>query len=164
MQNKPIFFDTVVLSNFSFVDSGLLFLRKKYSERGGITMQVETEVIKASYSGIPYVDQIEEILLVKKGFKRVRLTEEEYSLYITLLRNLGDGEASCIAAAKRREGVVATDDRLARNYCKEQGLPVTGTIGILKNAVLEGLLGMDEADDMLRIMIENGFYVMDPIF
>ena len=48
-----------------------------------------------------------------------------------LLRILAPGEASCIAQAKARGGVVITDDRAARQCCHERGVVFTGTIGIL---------------------------------
>lgn len=75
-----------------------------------------------------------------------------------LLKNLGDGEASCIACALKRRGIVVTDDRMARNICKEHAIAVTGTFGILKAAYLDGILQIDEADTMLKQMVDFGFY------
>ena len=47
---------------------------------------------------------------------------------------------------------------MARNICKERAIPVTGTLGILKAAYLDGVLQIDQADYMLRQMINSGFY------
>jgi predicted nucleic acid-binding protein len=37
-------------------------------------------------------------------------------------------------------------------------IPVTGTVGILKTSVLDGQIQLDQADDVLRKMIETGYY------
>lgn len=151
---KPLFFDTVVLSNFAFVDNGIAFLQKRYQKRGHITLQVLEELAKASFSGITRLETIEKQLL----FTQTQLAQSEQSIYLSLLRNLGDGEASCIACSLQREGIVVTDDRMARAICKERSIPVTGTLGILKAAYLDGLLPIEEADAILKTMIDFGFY------
>lgn len=158
MPNKKLLFDTVVLSNFAFVPGGILFLKKKYGERGAVTFQVMQEIAKAVHAGMSDLEEIEKNLFQKKGFQKISMIEEEQIQYIPLLRNLGEGEASCIAVALQRKGIVVTDDRMARNFCKELNIPVTGTIGILKTAHLDGLLQIDDADRMLKHMIKAGFY------
>lgn len=159
MPNKQqLFFDIVVLSNFAFAEGGLIFLKKRYQQRGIITLQVLQEVAKATYAGYQQLEQIENILSTKEGFQKTALTDVERDYYILLLRNLGEGEASCLAAAYQRKGIVVTDDRTARNFCKEKGVPITGTIGILKAACLEGVLEAVQADRMLDQMISHGFY------
>lgn len=155
---KPLFFDKVVLSNFAFVSNGLTFLKSRYGKRGHITLQVAEEIAKTVYSGFNHLEEISSRLYMQGGFTRTILTLSEHDTYLLLLRNLGAGEASCIAAAEQRDGIVVTDDRMARNMCKERNIPVTGTIGILKGACLDQVLDLDEADGMLKKMIEFGFY------
>lgn len=154
MQDKPaLFFDTVVLSNFAFISGGIAFLHKRYGKRVHITLQVLEEVAKTAYSGFTHFEQIE-----SANFSKTSLIPSEHETYLALLRNLGTGEASCIAAAEQRKGIVVTDDRLARNICKERIIPLTGTIGILKSAYLDSVISLDEADGMLHKMVECGFY------
>jgi predicted nucleic acid-binding protein len=154
MRNKPpLFFDTVVLSNFAFVSNGISFLLKRYGKRGHITLQVMEELAKTAYSGFNHFEEIE-----SAGFIKTSLVNSEHATYLALIRNLGTGEASCIAAAEQRGGIVVTDDRLARNICKERKIPLTGTIGILKAANQDSIIDLDEADSMLKKMIECGFY------
>src|SRR5262249_37525428 len=98
-----------------------------------------------------------EYLLIGKGFQKISLSEGEQDHYLLLLRNLGEGDASCIAAAYERKGIVVTDDRFARNFCQEKAIPVTGTIGILKATCLSGLLEPTHANQMLQKMISSGF-------
>lgn len=157
---KPLllFFDIVVLSNFALAQDGITFLKKRYQTRGVITLQVFQEIAKATYTGWQQLEQIEKSLIAKKGFQKTSLTNKEQKHYISLLRNLGEGKASCIAAALFRNGIVVTDDRAARNCCKERNVLVSGTIGILKAACLDGILTTDQADQMLSQMISFGFY------
>ncbi len=160
MHDKPplLFFDTVVLSNFAFTSGGIGFLKNRYRNRGIITLQVFQEIIKATYIGYTDLEKIEQDLLADESFQKTVLTEAEQHHYIMLLRNLGEGEASCIAAAYERNGVVVTDDRAARNCCQEKSIPISGTIGILKAACLDKKLEQNQADKMLSQMIDNGFY------
>lgn len=155
---KALFFDTVVLSNFALIPEGISFLRKRYHSRGHVTLQVLQEIAKATYAGLNQLDVIENTLFQKGGFIKCSLTESEQTQYIQLLRNLGEGEASCIAAGVHRKAVVVTDDRVARNFCKELNCDVTGTIGILKASCLDATLHAKDADLMLKQMIACGFY------
>jgi predicted nucleic acid-binding protein len=61
---------------------------------------------------------------------------EENSLFESLSRCLGSGEASRIAVAKRRGLTFASDDKVARREAARLGVKVTGTLGILKNELL----------------------------
>jgi hypothetical protein len=152
---SPLFFDTVVLSNFFFADGGLLLLKKRYRKRGKITLQVIEEIEKAMFIDYEPLEQINELLTV---FQKITLVEQEQRFYLLQLRNLGAGEASCLAAALHRNGIVATDDKMARNCCKKNNIPVTGTIGILKAACHEKMLDEHTANKMLKQMIDRGFY------
>lgn len=160
MQDRQhlLIFDTVSLSNFAFVHGGILFLKQRYRQRGAITLQVIQEIAKAVYAGYFQIEDIGKTLFTMEGFQKISLTEKEQDSYILLLRNLGEGEASCLACAIQRKAVVVTDDRTARNFCKERNILVTGTIGILKAACLDGILETTQADQMLAQMISNGFY------
>ena len=51
-----------------------------------------------------------------------------------------------------------TDDRAARSFCQEQDVEFTGTIGILKALCLDSTLRPGDADDLLRAMVDAGFY------
>ncbi len=155
---KPLFFDTVVLSNFAFTQNGIIFLKKRYGERGVVTLQVFQEIAKATYADMQRLTQIDKNLFGKGGFQKTSLTEKELPEYIASLRNLGEGEASCIAAALKRNGTVVTDDRVARNFCKERNIGISGTLGILKAACLDNIIEAHQADQMLSQMISYGFY------
>lgn len=157
-KNPSLFFDTVVLSNFAFVEGGLSLLKERYQTRGMITLQVMQEITKATYLGYHQLDNFESKIISAQGFRKTFLKHKEQIDYLIFLKNLGEGEASCLSCALHRNGIVATDDRLARNYCKEKNVLFTGTIGILKAAQQDGLISLEIADHMLQQMIKHGFY------
>jgi len=158
MPKNPLFFDTVVLSNFAFVENGLSLLKSRYKNRGKITLQVIQEIKKAVYVGYQELANFEDQIITKNGFQKVTLEEREQQQFLILIRNLGEGEASCVAAANYRSGIVVTDDRMARNCCRERNIPFTGTIGILKAAYQDSFIDLEMANSMLHQMIKRGFY------
>ena len=155
MPDKLWVFDTVVLSNFLISDSANI-LEKRYSNRGVITTEVYDE-ISAGISQIRSLAVIDR-LIEKRIFSLYSLIRKERECFREMITFLGHGEASCIAFAKDRNAVVATDDRTARKQCANMKIPVTGTIGILKASVQQSLFALEQANDVLDRMITSGFY------
>ena len=155
MPKKQWVFDTVVLSNFLISDS-VHILEKRYNGMGVITAEVYTE-ISAGISQIRALGSVDK-LIEKRVFSLCTLTRKEHGNFVEMINFLGKGEASCIAYAKDRNAIVVTDDRMARKQCANMAIPVTGTIGILKASVRDGLLAPEQANEVLAKMITSGFY------
>lgn len=85
------------------------------------------------------------------------LTDPELDLANRLSNALGAGERSCIAVAANRAGLFVTDDRKARQVVLDLGAKVTGTLGILVVAVERQIISIDEANQYLAQMIQNGY-------
>jgi predicted nucleic acid-binding protein len=150
------YFDTVVLSNFALINR-LDLLNRMYKKRLFITTEVVDEVSKGIASGFESLQGI--LSTITDGIYYLHsLSSQERQLYTSFLVNLGSGEASSIAAAKTVNGIVVTDDKLARNVCRETGIRFTGTIGILKKLYIKDILQSREADSILQEMITHGFY------
>ncbi|MEX2048496.1 MAG: hypothetical protein WEB90_02860 [Gemmatimonadota bacterium] len=152
-----LYFDTVTLSNFALASRTDL-LTERYGTRACVTAEVLGEVTEGVAVGYPplraIIDAVEKGAFAASG----GLTAEEREVFATLLRVLSPGEASCIACAKLRSGIVVTDDRTARSCCREHDVAFTGTIGNLKACCVDGTLSPDEADATLGTMIEAGFF------
>lgn len=148
-------FDTVVLSNFLLADAtGILLSR--YGRRGIVTWEVYDEIMagSVSYPPLAALDRI-----IDKGeFCLAALSRRERRVYAGLLDRLGTGEASAIAVARGRHGVVCSDDKAARRECSALGVRFTGTIGILKAACMDSEIPIARADRILRVMVDHGFY------
>jgi predicted nucleic acid-binding protein len=155
MPEKKWFFDAVVLSNFLFADAVTL-LKERYRNKGIITREVYDE-ISAGFAEYPELKNVEK-LLDDKSFRLVSLSKRARKFYLELILHLGKGESACIALARVTSGVVVTDDRAARLQCRNMNIPVTGTVGILKAAILSGQTNLTRADAYLKTMIKAGFY------
>ena len=151
-------FDTVTLSNFALAGRVELLVTR-YGQRAVITPEVLDEITDGVIAGYYRLGEIEEAVnAARLGRTAAFPSAAERQTYRELLRILAPGEASCIAHATAHGGVVVTDDRTARQCCDERGVAYTGTIGILKACCIDGTLSLDEADDMLKAMIEAGYY------
>jgi len=149
-------FDSVVLSNFALTDS-LGILTKRYHGRLFVTSQVLDEIAMGISAGHYRLRSL--LLLADSGSaKTIQIGEKERAFYQELLARLGEGEASTIAAARSRRGIVVTDDRAARSICDDHNIPFTGTIGILKACVKDRSMTVHDADTLLSKMITAGFF------
>lgn len=75
-----------------------------------------------------------------------------------LHQRLGAGESACLALATSRSFLVLTDDIDARRWCHHTEIPVSGTIGLLMQLVQGHALPLDEANNLLQVMREHGYY------
>ena len=151
------YFDTVTLSNFAL--SGRVdLLVVRYGRRAIITPQVLDEIADGIVAGYSELREVETAVTGGEFSVAGGFSAKERDIYRERLRTLSPGEASCITLAQARGGVVATDDRTARNTCFDHGVPFTGTIGILKACVLDDVLALQEADDALRAMTRSGYH------
>lgn len=150
------FFDTVVLSNFALVGR-LDIISKRYGKKAHVTAEVLAEISDGVAAGYSQLRDVEDIVGSTVALAKSMSTEERRQ-YRELLDGLSSGQASCIACAQSRGGIVVTDDRAARGHCAEHRLTCTGTIGILKACCVDGSLTPGDADDTLSEMVEAGFY------
>ncbi len=88
----------------------------------------------------------------------VRVKKEEIELYNSLRVRLEEGEASCLAIAKKRSLKFPTDDYDARKVANIIGIPVSGTVGVLTLCVKRGMLFKEQGNEILKNMILKGFY------
>lgn len=155
-RSRLFIFDTVVVSNFALAGR-LDLLKRRYGHRGWITTEVLDELARGPSQGRRELADVA-ALLGENGLAEYTLSRAERKLYSTLLQTLGSGEASCIAAAKGRLAVVATDDAKARKTCADRQIRITGTVGILVAMVHDGELSGEEADQVLETMVRHGFF------
>lgn len=152
-----IVFDSCVLSNFAL--SGSFFIiRTLYPGTAAVTDFVNAEITKGLQVGHARLIEIKSA--IQHGLiKEISLVSpKEKALFENLSISLGCGEASSIAAAKERNLIFASDDKVARQEAARNGVKLTGTLGILKKAVNTKAISVKEADVMLVKMTAAGFY------
>ncbi|QWK11242.1 MAG: hypothetical protein KNN16_02940 [Thermoflexus hugenholtzii] len=154
-----ILLDTTVLSNFARI--GRLDLLRAVLSNAATTPYVIDELKAGEVSGYLFDCDWEWLEIVK-----LSPTEEDHLTRIR--RILGEGEASCIAVALERGGILFTDDGDARRYALRLGIPVSGTLGVLALLVKKGYLTLSgrllDEDDQSRLPVAGEERVRDPGF
>ena len=87
----------------------------------------------------------------------VTLTAEEQALAVEYATVLDPGECECLAVAKWRGWVFASDDLAARRLAQYEGVARSGTLGVLQKLVAEQLLTLNDADLYLAVMMDRGY-------
>ncbi len=146
--------DNTAVSNFSAVGR-IDILRERYGGRLVVTREVLLEAEKGPCPGA--IRQA-----IEEGWVEVRplyADSEEHGVFLELrARGFGSGEASSIAACSTGgTWVFVSDDLDARREAGRRGVGVVGTYGILAREVAEGRMSIEEGNDLLRRMVEQGF-------
>jgi predicted nucleic acid-binding protein len=144
----PALLDTTVLSYFAVVGRADLPLRL-YPHAG--TTPAALVEYREGVAGGQLPAEAWDVLPV------LELTPEESEFAASLPIGIGAGERTCLAVAKYRDGLLATDDLAARSLALRHGVAVTGTVGILLRCVREGMLAVAEANTLLARMIAAGY-------
>jgi predicted nucleic acid-binding protein len=144
----PSLADTTVLNNFAQIRRPDL-LRLAYRDLSAPT-PVWNELERGVRRGlVPACDWF--------WLKIIELTEPEQDRADEIGRDLGAGEAACIAAAVSRRFLMLSDDWEARKLGRSIGLEVSGSLGVLDRLVLKQVLSLEEADALLAEMVLHGF-------
>ncbi len=85
------------------------------------------------------------------------LSELERADMADLIPPLDVGEAACLSLAWHRGYGVLTDDRLALCHARVLGVPLSGTLGILKLLVEGEYLSLSKADEALAMLTAMGY-------
>jgi predicted nucleic acid-binding protein len=141
--------DTTVISNFAFANRLDILVSQGFI---CITEDVLNELETAKKRGVLLIDFSHLCIEV------LRLNEDEKDTFIRLNSKFGRGEASCLTIALHRSAGILTDDLDARRFAQRGGISVSGSIGILVKAIESGKISREQGNDLLRIMIVNGFY------
>ncbi len=151
MEKEAVVADNTVLSNFALI--GREDILAKLFENTFFTTEEVLEELKLGE---------QRNVLPKRDWQWIRVLKIEVSqeefLFRLFAEMLGKGESSCLSIAISRDLKVLTDDIDARKLAQRRGVPVSGTIGVLIEAVREGLLSIEEGNLMLSDMIEKGYF------
>lgn len=93
-------------------------------------------------------------------------TETELQLFEDISRNnpaLGAGEVGALAVCCLRGARLISNDRQARRAAEELGVPVSGSLAILRHAVDSGRLSGEDAVRILSEMILAGAWLSDEL-
>ena len=144
-----LFLDNTILSNFALIGK-ISLLRLAVGKLAAAPTQVITEYTRGvEKKRVPPTDW--------DWLTKVTLLSDERLLYQQLLERVNAGEAACLAVAFHRNGRILTDDRDARKLAAQMRIPVSGTLGVLVRLIQRNHVTLDEANEMLRQMIAQGY-------
>ena len=119
---------------------------------------VRDEVLSAS-EDIPGVAAIRAGL--QRGWPTIRAVTDVASVR-ALRASLDAGEAEALVLAREVDAdMVLLDDRRARSFALREGLPITGTLGILRRAREAGLIAA--ASPLLPALLAQGFRISEEL-
>ena len=151
MEKEAVVADNTVLSNFALIEREDI-LAKLFENALFTTEEVLEELTRGEQRNI----------LPKRDWQWIRVlkidSSQEERLFRLFAESLGKGESSCLSIALSRNVKVLTDDLDARKLAQRRGVPISGTIGVLVEAVREGLLSIAEGNITLSDIIEKGYF------
>ncbi|MGH8000725.1 MAG: nuclease [Brasilonema sp.] len=166
---SPIIFDNTVLSNFALTQV-FYVLQRLYAGRAFVGKAVQREIQaginsaskSASLKNRTKLEEINQALddgWLQTPPDEVNPNDDAVELRLTLeySQRFGAGESEAMAIARNRNWVFASDDGAARNFAKERGIRLTGTLGILVKAVKSKILCLSLADVIHAQMVDEGY-------
>ena len=143
--------DNTVLSNFALIGREDI-LQQVFRKNFFTTQEVFEELERGQDRGV----------LPKRNWRWIKIlrinSPQETRLFRLFSASFGKGESSCVSVAVSRNLKILTDDLDARKLAQRRGIPVSGTIGILVEAVRIGILSLDEGNTMLSKMTAKGYF------
>ncbi len=117
-----------------------------------ITEEVYSEVVEEGF-----ILEKEDAVIIKENIgKRIQIKNPgSSSMHIIRKYSIHKGEAASILLAQETNALLLMNERDGRNAAKSEGIKVKGSIGILFDALREGLIDKEEALRILSIFREN---------
>lgn len=152
--------NTTILSNFAAV--GRLDVLRHLLDELYISTDVYAEIQDGLAEGFRFYAGLNEQIYPFAPDGWLRLTSPEGDEELRLLNrfpaSLHRGEASCLAIAAHRGWAFLTDDAHARKAAQELNVTLSGTLGLLVQAVKASVFSLDEADALLNQMVQAGYH------
>lgn len=163
MTDKNLFFDTDCISAFLWVDETSI-VTKLYGKCVAIPRQVYNELSVCRGQALILKTRIDKMLERNEAvLVDMEIESAEYSVYLNLTTNIsesgryiGKGEAACIALAKERHGILASNNfKDTEVYIKKFGLEYTTTADILVDAYNKKIITIEEAERIWEEMLSR---------
>ena len=138
------FVDSDILS--AFVKVGAIKHLKALFQEINISQSIYEELARAKRAGYPYLDDI------LTEVEIVLLSEDEFKDFRNLLENeedLHEGECQLIVLCKSREGILITNDKAVKRYCKMNNIDFLDLEDILRALKLKKILTYVELKNLI---------------
>ncbi len=142
--------DSDILSMFGKAGS-VSHLKRLFGEIY-IPPAVYEELRRAKEIGFDFVDDLIDNIMI------LNLSGDEYSEFVRLVedeRYLHSGELQGIVLCRNRNGVLLTNDRRAKNFCKRGSITYFDIKGILRAFYVETVLNEEEIRSLVKEIEEK---------
>ncbi len=145
--------DTNILSTFARVGAIDHLRRLCESDRLHVTPATFNELRRAVEVGCGFLAPILEAIQTGSGLDLVELSREEILGAKDLPRSLGAGEAESIAVCLHRPGTrLLTNDKRARNFCREHSIPCLDLPAILPGLWVRQVASKERVRQLLHLI------------
>ncbi len=153
--------DTNIVSTFARVGALPLLKRLLEADRLYITSGTYNELRRAVEVGCAFLEPILAALSPEGDLDLVELTRPEILAVKDLPDSLGTGEAEAIAVCLHRPGTrLLTNDKRARNVCRERQIPCLDLPAILRALWVRKVLNKKKVKELIRqIETEQGMVI-----
>ncbi len=153
--------DTNIISTFARVGELSLLRRLVEPDQLHITPATYQELRKAIEVGCAFLEAVVNAIGLGGDIDLVVLTRQEILAVKNLPDSLGAGEAESIAVCLHRsDSRMLTNDKRARNYCREHGIPCLDLPGILRALWVRKILSRKKVAALIRqIETEQGMVI-----
>ena len=153
--------DTNVVSTFARVEAIDLLRRLCRSDRLHVTPATFNELRRAVEVGCGFLVPTLEAIQTGSGLDLVELRRDEILALQDLPHSLGAGEAESIAVCLHRPGTrLLTNDKRARNFCREHSIPCLDLPAILRGLWMRQVATKERVRQLVRrIETEQGMVI-----
>jgi predicted nucleic acid-binding protein len=155
--------DTNILSTFGRVGALDLLRLLCGIDRLHVTPATFNELRRAVEVGCDFLIPTLEAIETASGLDLVELRRDEILASKDLPRSLGAGEAESIAVCLHRPGTrLLTNDKRARNFCREHSIPCLDLPAILRGLWVRHVVSKERVRQLLRLIeTEQGMVIKD---
>ncbi|AFY57395.1 putative nucleic acid-binding protein, contains PIN domain [Rivularia sp. PCC 7116] len=165
---SSIIFGSSVLSNLAPAQV-LEILPRLYTDRAFVAKAVQHEIqagisntstsVRLQNRKLRAINQALDDGWLQTPPDEINPNDDAVELRLTLEygKKFSAGESETMAIARNRNWVFASDDGIVRQFAKERGIRLTGTLGILVKAVQYKIICSSLADFIHSRMIDKGY-------
>ncbi len=139
------FADADILS--AFAKTNAVKYLKEFCRELGISPSIYEELMRAKRAGYSFVDEI---------FRNVEIilpSEDEFRDFRNLLesrKDLHEGECQLIVLCKSRKGILLTNDRFVKKFCRKNNIDFLDLEDLLRALKLRKILKHDELKKLIE--------------
>jgi predicted nucleic acid-binding protein len=129
---------------------------------GNLTLLEEIFAGRMLVSNFVTKEPAEADIKIHSAEEVVLSSDDEWDFFHDLLKRnqpLGQGELGAITVAKFRHATLLSNDKQARSAAEEEGIPISGAIGVLECAVEKESIQPTAAVAILEAMIREGAWI-----